>query len=83
MDGNHLSFGGFPFVQSLILSQGVDSLLDSVLPRAAKQAKYRASDVVFSAFYSALMGGDCLEDVNFAHRDLMRWSLFSNSFCVS
>lgn len=70
MDGNHLSFGGFPFVQSLILSQGVDSLLDSVLPRAAKQAKYRASDVVFSAFYSTLMGGDCLEDVNFAHREL-------------
>ena len=36
MDGNHLSFGGFPFVQSLILSQGVDSLLDSALPRAVE-----------------------------------------------
>jgi hypothetical protein len=68
--GNHLSHGGFPLVQRLFVEQGLPSLLDSSLPQPSPQAVYTASDVVFSFFYTVMMGGSCLEDLNYARGEL-------------
>lgn len=68
--GNHLSYGGFPLLQQLFIRHGLPGLLDSHLPKPAPQAVYAASDVVLSLFYTVMMGGTCLEDLNHAGDEL-------------
>lgn len=68
--GNHLSHGGFPLLQRLLLKHGLSYLLNSILRKPAPQASYTASDVVISFFYTVMMGGSCLEDLNHARDEL-------------
>lgn len=70
--GNRLSHGGFPLLQHLFVEHGLPSLLNSCLPQAAPQAVYTTSDVAFSFFYTVMMGGCCLEDLNYARDELQQ-----------
>ena len=70
--GNHLSHGGFPLLQRLFVEHGLPALLDSSLPQPSPQAVYQASDVAFSFFYTVMMGGSCLEDLNYARDELQQ-----------
>lgn len=59
-------------LQHLFADHQLASLLNNCLPQAAPQAAYTASDVIFSFFYTLMMGGSCLEDMNHARGELQQ-----------
>ncbi len=64
-------FGGIYLIHKRLVSDGIIQFVDNELGNRCNGAQYNYSDIVLSRIYTAFIGGDATEDVNYIRENTL------------